>query len=365
MIGQSASALPVGYAVRRGHREVAWDEPPRLRAVHPRATADREGVVAPATVRRQNPSRYAVDHSDPWPSVRIGVGHGRQPSHRPWVPKMVMRQRRRGRVAPGLHHQHRPPGLGQHLRRRSPARTRTDHDTVIAIRQRRPRRDRQVRLNRREVGPSARPTIAHARRLRVVPLQHQPHEPRTVAVREHRLEVRFWPGHLQRPLHPLTPVRPIEGQHPLDERHRTGLRRRREVIRRYGDLRQPFKYQPLLLRQSHGPTQSDVALPVLGDRSTPATPRPAEFVLAGPFWPSNAVRMAFDHYYLLGRSGLRVSRLALGTMNFGTGGFHAAYGKTEDEARADLPARTSMPAATSSTRPTSTPRARARRSSAR
>jgi aryl-alcohol dehydrogenase-like predicted oxidoreductase len=44
--------------------------------------------------------------------------------------------------------------------------------------------------------------------------------------------------------------------------------------------------------------------------------------------------MALDHYYLLGRSGLRVSRLALGTMNFGTAGFHAPYGKTEDEARA-------------------------------
>jgi aryl-alcohol dehydrogenase-like predicted oxidoreductase len=43
--------------------------------------------------------------------------------------------------------------------------------------------------------------------------------------------------------------------------------------------------------------------------------------------------MPLDHYYLLGRSGLRVSRLALGTMNFGTGGFHAAYGKTEAEAR--------------------------------
>lgn len=39
-----------------------------------------------------------------------------------------------------------------------------------------------------------------------------------------------------------------------------------------------------------------------------------------------------NHYYLLGRSGLRVSRLALGTMNFGTGGFHAAYGRTEAEA---------------------------------
>ncbi|BBH67628.1 aldo/keto reductase [Actinoplanes sp. OR16] len=37
-------------------------------------------------------------------------------------------------------------------------------------------------------------------------------------------------------------------------------------------------------------------------------------------------------YYLLGRSGLRVSRLALGTMNFGVDGFHAAYGKTEEEA---------------------------------
>ncbi|MEV1333905.1 aldo/keto reductase [Micromonospora costi] len=37
-------------------------------------------------------------------------------------------------------------------------------------------------------------------------------------------------------------------------------------------------------------------------------------------------------YYLLGRSGLRVSRLALGTMNMGTAGFHAAYGRTEEEA---------------------------------
>ncbi|GAA3689157.1 aldo/keto reductase [Nonomuraea antimicrobica] len=43
--------------------------------------------------------------------------------------------------------------------------------------------------------------------------------------------------------------------------------------------------------------------------------------------------MPMDRYYLLGRSGLRVSPLALGTMNFGTGGFHAAYGKTEEEAR--------------------------------
>ncbi|MEV4513832.1 aldo/keto reductase [Dactylosporangium sp. NPDC049525] len=37
------------------------------------------------------------------------------------------------------------------------------------------------------------------------------------------------------------------------------------------------------------------------------------------------------HYYLLGRSGLRVSRLALGTMNFGVDGFHAAYGRTEEQ----------------------------------
>ncbi|MBP2704232.1 aldo/keto reductase [Microbispora sp. RL4-1S] len=44
--------------------------------------------------------------------------------------------------------------------------------------------------------------------------------------------------------------------------------------------------------------------------------------------------MPLDQYFLLGRSGLRVSRLALGTMNFGTGGFHASYGKTEEEARA-------------------------------
>ncbi|WP_283608324.1 aldo/keto reductase [Mycolicibacterium poriferae] len=43
--------------------------------------------------------------------------------------------------------------------------------------------------------------------------------------------------------------------------------------------------------------------------------------------------MGIDQYYLLGRSGLRVSRLALGTMNFGTGGFHASYGKTADEVR--------------------------------
>lgn len=43
--------------------------------------------------------------------------------------------------------------------------------------------------------------------------------------------------------------------------------------------------------------------------------------------------MSLDQYYLLGRSGLRVSRLALGTMNFGTSGYHASYGKTVDESR--------------------------------
>ncbi|NKQ58849.1 aldo/keto reductase [Amycolatopsis sp. K13G38] len=43
--------------------------------------------------------------------------------------------------------------------------------------------------------------------------------------------------------------------------------------------------------------------------------------------------MALDQYYLLGKSGLRVSRLSLGTMNFGKDGFHAPYGRTEEEAR--------------------------------
>jgi aryl-alcohol dehydrogenase-like predicted oxidoreductase len=43
--------------------------------------------------------------------------------------------------------------------------------------------------------------------------------------------------------------------------------------------------------------------------------------------------MSIDQYYVLGRSGLRVSRLALGTMNFGTSGYHASYGKTAEESR--------------------------------
>lgn len=36
--------------------------------------------------------------------------------------------------------------------------------------------------------------------------------------------------------------------------------------------------------------------------------------------------MSVDHYYLLGRSGLRVSRLALGTMTFGNGGIRGIAG---------------------------------------
>lgn len=43
--------------------------------------------------------------------------------------------------------------------------------------------------------------------------------------------------------------------------------------------------------------------------------------------------MTLDRYYLLGRSGLRVSPVSLGTMNFGTDGYHAAYGKTIDDVR--------------------------------
>jgi hypothetical protein len=50
-----------------------------------------------------------------------------------------------------------------------------------------------------------------------------------------------------------------------------------------------------------------------------------------------------NHYYLLGRSGLRVSRLALGTMNFGVEDFHQAYGKTA-EGEEPICAAISMPA---------------------
>lgn len=49
--------------------------------------------------------------------------------------------------------------------------------------------------------------------------------------------------------------------------------------------------------------------------------------------------MALDHYYLLGRSGLRVSRLALGTMTFGTEGIRGisgAWGAPKDVSRAIL-----------------------------
>lgn len=44
--------------------------------------------------------------------------------------------------------------------------------------------------------------------------------------------------------------------------------------------------------------------------------------------------MSLDRYYLLGRSGLRVSRLALGTMTFGTDGAWGAWGSSEETARA-------------------------------
>lgn len=47
--------------------------------------------------------------------------------------------------------------------------------------------------------------------------------------------------------------------------------------------------------------------------------------------------MSLDHYYLLGNSGLRVSRLALGTMTFGNGGIRGiegSWGSDESTARA-------------------------------
>nr|WP_112672634.1 aldo/keto reductase [Brucella intermedia] len=47
--------------------------------------------------------------------------------------------------------------------------------------------------------------------------------------------------------------------------------------------------------------------------------------------------MSLDHYFLLGRSGLRVSRLALGTMTFGNAGIRGiggAWGTDEENARA-------------------------------
>ncbi|RUX94560.1 MULTISPECIES: aldo/keto reductase [unclassified Mesorhizobium] len=47
--------------------------------------------------------------------------------------------------------------------------------------------------------------------------------------------------------------------------------------------------------------------------------------------------MSADHYYLLGRSGLRVSRIALGTMTFGNGGIRGlggSWGSDETAARA-------------------------------
>lgn len=43
--------------------------------------------------------------------------------------------------------------------------------------------------------------------------------------------------------------------------------------------------------------------------------------------------MSLNHYFLLGRSGLRVSRLALGTMTFGTDGFTGQWGLDEATSR--------------------------------
>ncbi|WP_373371218.1 aldo/keto reductase [Stigmatella ashevillensis] len=44
--------------------------------------------------------------------------------------------------------------------------------------------------------------------------------------------------------------------------------------------------------------------------------------------------MPIDRYYALGRSGLRVSPLALGTMTFGTDGLFGAWGSPEEVSRA-------------------------------
>ena len=66
-------------------------------------------------------------------------------------------------------------------------------------------------------------------------------------------------------------------------------------------------------------------------------------------------------YALLGRSGLRVSPLCLGTMTFGT---EWGWGSAEETARDPRWTATSRPAATSSTPPTATPTARARELSA-
>ncbi len=44
--------------------------------------------------------------------------------------------------------------------------------------------------------------------------------------------------------------------------------------------------------------------------------------------------MGLDHYFTLGRSGLRVSRLALGAMTFGTEGMFGSWGSDEATARA-------------------------------
>ncbi|MFD0592374.1 aldo/keto reductase [Catellatospora coxensis] len=79
-----------------------------------------------------------------------------------------------------------------------------------------------------------------------------------------------------------------------------------------------------VMRLSWGNARSGLDGPILRSYVGPSGPIPAARLRSGT--------AAVNDYYLLGRSGLRVSRLALGTMNFGVDGFHAAYGKTESEA---------------------------------
>ena len=74
-----------------------------------------------------------------------------------------------------------------------------------------------------------------------------------------------------------------------------------------------------------------------------------------------AAREDAMRYRLLGRSGLRVSELGLGTMTFGT---DWGWGADEAECAPDRRARSPRPAATSSTPRTTTPTARASGSSA-
>ena len=72
-------------------------------------------------------------------------------------------------------------------------------------------------------------------------------------------------------------------------------------------------------------------------------------------------------YKPLGRTGLFVSELCLGTMTFGGSGdgIKSKIGQLQQEERSASSAARSMPASTSSTPPTSTPTAAPKRSPAR